>query len=131
MKTVFKLQHPADLISRLFILEYMRELTPEKLYEKANPIQKKNLFYKYVGENEEELIDINWEYCLFEALFTELEGLMKNFLPEIEEIESLRNNTVYKKAVDTHIKEEISKSVSINLMDIAKADINKNDRRLL
>ena len=31
---LFKLQHPEDLISRLFILEYIRELGEEKIKEK-------------------------------------------------------------------------------------------------
>ena len=47
----FKLQHPGDLISRLFILEYMREIGAKALYEKANSEQKKQLFYKFIDED--------------------------------------------------------------------------------
>lgn len=117
---MFKLEHPANLVSKMFMLEYMRELTPEKLYEKANPLQKEKMFYKYSDDSEKEFIDINWEYCLFIALLPELENLLKKFLPEIELIENQRQ-LLYKDLAKQ--KEQKDKEVSINLMDIAKADI--------
>ena len=71
---MFKLQHVQDLVSRLFILEYMREISAKALYEKANVEQKRQLFYKFTNEsNDMEDIDVNWEFCLFEATLTQLD----------------------------------------------------------
>ena len=84
----FRLQPAEDLISRMLILEYMRELDTQKLYDSCNEYKQKKMFYRFYGEDDKEMIDINWEYVLFEATMYELEALMKSFLPEIEEIDN-------------------------------------------
>lgn len=118
----FKQQHPKDLISRLYILEYMREIGANKLYEKSNDLQKSQYFYKFINEDNNapiQEVDINWEYCLFVATMPQLEYFMKNFLEEIEEIESKR-----KKIMSQPMTSEESVA-SINLRDIAVADVQR------
>ena len=50
---LFKLQHPEDLISRLFILEYIRELGVEKIKEKLTEGETKFWLYSFEGDNSE------------------------------------------------------------------------------
>lgn len=118
----FKQHHPKDLISRLYILEYMREIGANKLYEKSNDLQKSQYFYKFINEDNNvpvQEVDVNWEYCLFVATMPQLEYLMKNFMEEIEEIESKR-----KKIMSQPMTSEESMA-SINLRDIAVADVQR------
>lgn len=123
--TIFKFQHPSDLISRLFILEYMKEVDTKVLYEKANKYQKELMFYKFSNGEDFEEVDINWEYCLFEATLYQLENFMKNFLEEIEEVEAKRSK-LYEKAREDLIQEKLREPVDINIMDLAKTEIDKS-----
>jgi len=122
----FKLQHPADLISRMFILEYMREISAKTLYEKANKEQKKQLFYKFIDEdtNTEE-IDVNWEFCLFEATLTQLDYFINNFTEEIEIIE-VKRQQFYKQESKKITEENIKAPTSISIYDMAKTEMDKN-----
>ncbi len=122
---IFKFQHPSDLISRLFILEYMREIGAETLYSKANKHQKELMFYKFTDNEDIEAVDINWEYCIFVATLYQLETFLKNFLEEIEEVEAKRSK-IYKQAREEIINEEIAKPVDVNIMDLAATEIKKN-----
>lgn len=125
---MFKLEHPANLVSRLFLLEYIRDLDNNTLYEKANSAQKKNLFYKFTNEETgEESVDVNWEYALFVATMGELEFFMKNFLEEIKEIDKVRDKKIKKRAKQLERKQ---KTADINLMDFAKASISKQKQGL-
>ena len=125
---MFKLQHPSDLISRMFILEYMRELGAQQMYNKANKYQKKELFYKFIDEeNNIEAVDINWEYCIFEATIFQLEGLCKLFLKEIKDIEEKREK-FYKQQVEQIGEERAAQPVDINIMDLAATEISKNNK---
>ena len=83
----FRLQHQNDLISRMLVLEYMRELDTVKLHDACNKHKQKKMFYRFYDEDDKEQIDVNWEYVLFEATMYELEALMEQFLEEIEEID--------------------------------------------
>lgn len=129
---MFKTQHPADLVSRMFILEYMRELGAETLYEKASPEQKKNMFYKFSDDDGNISVDLNWEALLFECTILQLEGLVKHFVKEIEKIEEARQE-LYKKKAAQRIEEELKQPVDINLMDFAAAKIkeNKDNNKLI
>lgn len=122
---MFKQQHPQDLISRLFILEYVRELGADTLYEKANKHQKENLFYKFTDDEDNESIDLNWEACLFEASIPQLSAVLTRHLPAIEIIDARRNEEL-KKLNEKQIEDEISEPVDINLMDLAKEDIARS-----
>lgn len=127
---IFKFQHPSDLISRLFILEYMREIGADTLYAKANKYQKEKLFYKFSSEDSDgkttlESVDINYEYCTFIATLHELESFLKLFLDEIAKVEESRAK-IYEAATKQKIEEEVKAPVDINIMDLAKTEIDKN-----
>jgi hypothetical protein len=122
----FKLQHPANLISRMFILEYMREISAKTLYEKANKEQRKQLFYKFIDEDTNiEEIDVNWEFCLFEATLTQLDYFINNFTKEIEIIE-VKRQQFYKQESKKIIEENIKAPTSISIYDMAKTEMDKN-----
>ena len=140
MNKNFKLQHPSDLISKMFMLEYMRELGAQKLYSKATPEQRKNMFYKFIdSDNETTEIDLNWEALLFECTLLHLEGLLKHFLDEIEEIEEKRiveQQKILNSDVDKHSNFLESQAprgstTDINLMDFAAAKIKENNSNKL
>lgn len=122
----FKLQHPGDLISRLFILEYMREIGAKALYEKANSEQKKQLFYKFIDEDSNiEEVDVNWEFCLFEATLPQLDYFISNFVDEVQEIEAKRQQ-FYKQQSQRIVEENIAKPVDISVYDMAKAEMDRS-----
>ena len=123
---IFKHEHPANLISRLFMLEYMREIGANDLYAKANKHQKEKFFYKYTDNEDNELVDINYEYCTFIATLHELETFMKLFLIEIEKIEESRAK-IYEAAIEEKQERELAMPVDINIMDLAQTEINKNE----
>ena len=129
----FKLQHPGDLISRLFILEYMREIGAKALYEKANSEQKKQLFYKFIDEDSNiEEVDVNWEFCLFEATLPQLDYFISNFVDEVQAIEAKRQQ-FYKQQSQKIVEENIAKPVDISIYDVAKAAMtqSKDTSRLI
>lgn len=117
---MFKLEHPHNLISRMFILEYMRELGAEVLHSKAKPEQRKAMFYKFSNDEGDLSVDINWEYMLFNATIPQLEGIMQLYLPQIEVIDKKREVEM-KKLAATMVNEEINTPTDINLLDYAKA----------
>lgn len=124
---MFKLQHPKDLVSKMFILEYMRELSTQKMYDKANKYQKKELFYKFIDEESNtESIDINWEYCIFEATIYQLEALVVHFLDDIKSIDDKRKD-FYNKQLEEKAAYEATLPTDINIMDMAATEIKKNN----
>lgn len=127
---IFKTQHPQSLISRMFILEYMRMLDNELMYSKANEYQKNKYFYSYLGEDEQEALDLNWEYLLFEASMTELEHFMKNFLEQLLEIDEKMKAVVERMKAES-IVEQARIPVDINLMSVAKSDLENSKGKLI
>jgi hypothetical protein len=122
---IFKLQHPGDLISRLFILEYMRDIGAKDLYAKANKHQKEDLFYKFTSlDSTIEEVDLNWEFLIFGATLHQLDSFMQLFLIEIEAIDKLKE-IEFKKMREELILEEETAPVDINVMDMAQTEINK------
>lgn len=126
---MFKLQHPQDLVSRLFILEYIKDLGPNTIKEKLTEGEAHFWLYKFEGENDEVQYDINWEYLLFVIPLANLSNIMERYLDEVEKIESKRQDE-YNKYKEIHLKEEISKPADINLYDIARADIKNQSTKL-
>jgi len=122
---IFKHTHPKDLLARLFILEYMREIGAKVLYEKANKYQQKDMFYKFTAEDDSETVDLNYEFCLFMATLHQLENFLKLFLEEIEKIDEGRK-VIYKKIEEDRQQEEVMQPVNINIMDLANTEINKS-----
>lgn len=126
----FKLQHPQDLISRLFMLEYMRELGAKLLYSKADKHQKSSLFYKFTSADATvEEVDVNWEACLFEATVPQIDFFLQSFIVEIEEIDK-RKQMEFSKQAEEIQEAQMRAPVDVNVMDLAATAIkgNKNGK---
>ena len=126
---LFKLQHPEDLISRLFILEYVRELGVEKIREKLIEGETKFWLYSFEGDNSETQYDFNWDYLLFVIPLPNLSKITERYLEDIEGIEAKRQER-YAAFREAKLQEELSRPADINLYDIAKADINGQSKKL-
>lgn len=122
--TTFKLQHPQDLISRLFILEYIRELGIDTIISKLTDGEKRFWTYKFESEDREEY-DFNWEYLLFVIPIGNLSHIMERYLEEIDSIETSRQEFINKQKEEL-IQEKLSTPVDMNLMDFAKAQIDQS-----
>ena len=125
---MFKLQHPQDLVSRLFILEYIKELGPDTIKEKLTDGEANFWLYKFEGEEKVEY-DFNWEYLLFVIPLSNLSHIMERYLDKVEKIEEKRQSE-YNKYKEEHLKEELAKPADINLYDIARADIKNQSNKL-
>lgn len=125
---MFKLQHPQDLVSRLFILEYIKELGPDIIKEKLTDGEANFWLYKFEGEEKIEY-DFNWEYLLFIIPLSNLSHIMERYLDEVEKIEEKRQSE-YNRYKEEHLKEELAKPVDINIYDIARADIKNQSNKL-
>ena len=125
---MFKLQHPQDLVSRLFILEYIKELGPDTIKEKLTDGEANFWLYKFEGEEKIEY-DFNWEYLLFVIPLSNLSHIMERYLDEVEKIEEKRQSE-YNRYKEEHLEEELAKPVDINIYDIARADIKNQSNKL-
>lgn len=125
---MFKLQHPQDLVSRLFILEYIKELGPDTIKEKLTEGEANFWLYKFEGEEKVEY-DFNWEYLLFVIPLSNLSHIMERYLDEVEKIERKRQSE-YNRYKEEHLKEELAKPADINLYDIARADMKNQSSKL-
>ena len=125
---MFKLQHPQDLVSRLFILEYIKELGPNTIKEKLSEGEANFWLYKFEGEEKVEY-DFNWEYLLFVIPLSNLSHIMERYLEEVEKIEKKRQSE-YNRYKEEHLKEELAKPADINLYDIARADMKNQSTKL-
>lgn len=121
---MFKLQHPQDLISRLFILEYVRDIGAVALHEKANKHQRDAMFYTFMDDEENEKVDMNWEALMFECTIHQLEGILKHFMPEIGMIDEARTLELQKMAMEI-VEEEKIAPVDMNIMDMAQTEMRK------
>ena len=126
---MLKLQHPQDLVSRLFILEYIEELGPDTIKEKLTDGEANFWLYKFEGENEKLQYDFNWEYLLFVIPLSNLSHIMERYLDEVEKIEQKRQSE-YNRYKEEHLKEELAKPADINLYDIARADMKNQSSKL-
>ena len=125
---MFKLQHPQDLVSRLFILEYIKELGPNTIKEKLSEGEANFWLYKFEGEEKVEY-DFNWEYLLFVIPLSNLSHIMERYLDEVEKIEQKRQSE-YNRYKEEHLKEELAKPADINLYDIARANMKNQSSKL-
>jgi len=85
------------------------------------------MFYKFSDEEDNETVDINWEYCTFLASLHQLESFMKLFLKELDEIEASRAK-IYEAKIAEEKEEERIAPADINVMDLAATEINKNGK---
>lgn len=133
---IFKLQHQKDVLTRAYMIEYLRELKAPVVYEKCNKHQKEALFYSFTDDAGTEHIDYNWEALLFEATLYQLEGMLILFEEEVFAIEEARE-PLYKEATLEYEKMQEQKAilnsqVDFNIMDLAAAEIrNSQDTRKL
>lgn len=125
---MFKLQHPQDLVSRLFILEYIKELGVDIIQPKLTEGEAHFWLYKFEGEEKIEY-DFNWEYLLFVIPLSNLSHIMERYLDKVEKIEEKRQRE-YNRYKEEHLKEELAKPVDINIYDIARADIKNQSNKL-
>ena len=127
---MFKLQHPQDLISRLFILEYIRELGVERIKKELSEGEIRFWLYSFEGEDTEIQYDFNWEYLLFVIPLDNLSKIMERYLEQIEEIEAKRQEK-YAEFREKQLQEELSKPVNINVYDLAQSDIKNQSKKLI
>lgn len=86
---LYKLEHPNNIVSRMYILEYIRDLGVDTIKSKLAPGEIKNWLYEFSdGENVE--YDFIWEYLLFTIPLSSLEKVMTRYLEEINKIEEKR-----------------------------------------
>ena len=123
---MFKLQHPQDLVSRLFILEYIKELGVNIIQPKLTEGEAHFWLYKFEGEENTVQYDFNWEYLLFVIPLSNLSHIMERYLDEVEEIEKKRQSQ-YKKLIQEKYEQETAEPAEINLYDYAKADIEQKN----
>ena len=123
---MFKLQHPQDLVSRLFILEYIKELGVDIIQPKLTEGEAHFWLYKFEGEDNTVQYDFNWEYLLFVIPLSNLSYIMERYLDEVEEIEKKRQ-AQYKKLIQEKYEQEATEPAEINLYDYAKADIEQKN----
>ena len=123
---MFKLQHPQDLVSRLFILEYIKELGVDIIQPKLTEGEAHFWLYKFEGEDNKVQYDFNWEYLLFVIPLSNLSHIMERYLDEVEEIEKKRQ-AQYKKLIQEKYEQEAAEPAEINLYDYAKADIEQKN----
>lgn len=123
---MFKLQHPQDLVSRLFILEYIKELGVDIIQPKLTEGEAHFWLYKFEGEDNTVQYDFNWEYLLFVIPLSNLSYIMERYLDEVEEIEKKRQSQ-YKKLIQEKYEQEAAEPAEINLYDYAKADIEQKN----
>lgn len=127
---IFRLQHQQDIVTRSYMVEYLRELKAEVVYEKCNKYQREGLFYTFTEEDGTEHVDYNWEALLFETTLHQLESVLMEFQEEVFAIEEKRE-PLYKEAALEYEKMAeqraiLESQVDINIMDLARAEIAKS-----
>lgn len=127
---MFKLQQPQDLVSRLFILEYIRELGVETIREKLTPGEVRLWLYSFTGEEGPEVeYDFNWEFLLFTIPMSNLSKIIERYLEDILKIDSKREADMEKMRKD-FFQEQMSAPVDINVYDLAQADMKNQKLKL-
>ena len=127
VNTDFKLQHPQDLVSRLFILEYIRELGVDVIRQKLDDVQHVKWVYTFEDEDGSKQYDLNWEYLVFVISLPELSKIMEKYLDEIEVIESRRKER-HTKLLETKLEQEMQADIS--LYDLAQSDMRNQKNKL-
>lgn len=125
-QTLFKMENPMDLVSRMFILEYIRELGVDIFVERLKEGEARLWLYKFESTEGEPEYDFNWEFLMFVIPLGNLGKIMERFLEEIETIDA-KKQVIYNKKREELIKEEMKKPVDINLYDLARAEIAKTN----
>ena len=109
----------------MFILEYLRELGPERVNEELTEGEARFWLYRFENTEGEVEHDFNWEYLLFEIPLSTLGNIAGRFQVEIEAIEKAREPK-YQSKIKIAQEEEKKAPASISLYDLAQAEINKD-----
>ena len=123
--TLFKMEHPYNLCSRMFILEYIRELGVKRIKEKLTDGEAKFWLYKFEGDDQQDEYDFQWEYLLFEIPLSNLGAIATRYQTDIEAIEKARESK-YKQRIAQVQEEQEKEPASISLYDLAQAEINRD-----
>lgn len=125
MEINFRIEHPQNLVNRLFSLHYLRQLNPNEVYKKLpQEIKDKKYFYSFEtpeGNNIE--MDYNYEKLLFKAPLEDFNKILDLFEDELEEINN-RELEELKRLYETKVESE--SRADISLYDLAKAEIAKS-----
>lgn len=122
---MMKLVHPQDIISRVFMLDYLREIPADHTVLKADANEKKKLFYTFIYEvdgEEKTKYDYNWEELLFYYDLPLLEQFLMKFLDECETIDKKREVVMQMRLNEVEQEKAVA---DINVMDLAQTAINK------
>ena len=86
----FSTQHPMNVVGRCLLLEKIRKMDPKKLVESETllkTIPQATFSYDEVQEGTEEtveIVEINWEFLLFDATMHQLQTLFDEFFKKDE-----------------------------------------------
>ena len=124
-QTMFKMENPMDLVSRMFILEYVRDLGVDIFSKKLTEGEAKFWLYKFETDEGVEY-DFNWEYLMFVIPLGNLGKIMEKFLEEIEVVDA-QKQVLYNKRREELFQKELNEPVDINIMDLARSEIKRTN----
>lgn len=122
-----KTQHPQDVIARAYMIDYLREVTPDKAYEVlSNTIT--GVFYEFENLEGETAVDYNWESLLFVLTLDELQIIMNKLEDLVWEVEKQQGKIV---AEEVTKKLDGGKPVDVNLLAYAQAKLAQQRNQIL
>ena len=122
-----KTQHPQDIITRAYMIDYLREVTPDKAYEVLNNTIT-GVFYEFETLEGETAVDYNWESLLFVLTLDELQVVMNKLEDVVWEVEKQQGKIV---AEEVAKKLDGGKPVDINLLAYAQAKLSQQRNQIL
>ena len=122
-----KTQHPQDIITRAYMIDYLREVTPDKAYEVLNNTIT-GVFYEFETLEGETAVDYNWESLLFVLTLDELQVVMNKLEDLVWEVEKQQGKIV---AEEVAKKLDGGKPVDINLLAYAQAKLSQQRNQIL
>ena len=127
-----KLQHPTDVIIRCTMLDYLKEIGPDKAKKKlANKY--KDIFYEYTTTDDKVLYDFIWDKLLFELDLNSLNNIMNHLEDEVFEVEAAQGKAVAEKKVEMMKKQEVHYPVAKdnNFLDFARKKIQDSKNKIV
>lgn len=73
----FRKQHPMKIVTRVLLLEELKKIKPELIFKVAPEFI---IVYEELDKEGSNILEVNWEYALFEATLFQLEKLFSNFI---------------------------------------------------
>lgn len=122
-----KTQHPQDVIARVYMIDYLREITPGRAYEVLGRTLE-GVFYEFENTEGEITVDFNWESLLFILTIDELQLVMNKLEKLVWEVEEQQSKVVAK---EIEKKIDSGKPVDINLLAYAQAKLAQQKNQIL